>query len=186
MSKGQLLESAYVAGAMGLGGEGVTASCAFAPVISQDPRGKGRGLGRDLLAAGDQPRVVVVHFDPLARADVDAVMAGLHEVLDCPIIGGGSSQNWGPMVATFQFYGERVSQNGAVALGLGGDFTAVTEGSRGTIPLGITRTITKCDGIKILELNGRPAMAIRLRITPPISHSAYGSTGRTARTVTAS
>ena len=50
MSRGQLLESAYVSGAMALGGEGVTASCAFAPEISQDTREKGRGLGRDLLS----------------------------------------------------------------------------------------------------------------------------------------
>ena len=123
MSRGQLLEGAYVSGAMALGGEGVTASCAFAPEIDQDPREKGRGMGRDLLSrAGAPPRLVVVHFDPLARADVDAVLAGLHEVLDCPIIGGGSSQNWGPMVATFQFHDDRVIAKSAVALGAGGRF----------------------------------------------------------------
>jgi hypothetical protein len=166
MSSGQLLEGAYVSGAMALGGEAVTASCAFAPEISQDPHAKGRELGRDLLRGGvAQPRLVVIHFDPLAKADIDAVLAGLREVVDCPIIGGGSSQNWGPMVATFQFYDDRIFAKGAVALALGGDFTVITQASRGTIPLGITRTVTKCDGIKILELDGRRAMDVWVELT---------------------
>ncbi len=166
MSRGQLLESAYVSGAMAVGGDRVTARCAFAPEISQDPQEKGRELGRNLLQSGGAPpRLVVVHFDPLARADVDRLLAGLREIVDCPIAGGGSSQNWGPMVATFQFQGERVFSKGAVALALGGDFTVVSEASSGAIPLGITRTITKCDGIKILELDGRRAMEVWIELT---------------------
>lgn len=158
MGRGIVHEAGYVAGAMALGGEGVHAAAALARDIQLAARAKGRALGEELIAGlPEPPKVVVLLYDPICGSDVGALLEGLQEVVGCPVIGGGAGQDFGPMVATYQFFGTEVHRSSAVALALAGAFSVEMGACHGTAPVGIGMTVTKADGPCLLELDGRRA-----------------------------
>ena len=61
-------------------------------------------------------------YDPLCGADVERLLAGVREIVGCPVVGGAASQPWGPMVRTYQYISDRVTSGSAVAIGLSGPF----------------------------------------------------------------
>jgi hypothetical protein len=156
MARGATVEGGYFAGALALGGD-VMAGVARADDIHLEPRAKGRALGDALRAQVPGPRLVLVYFDPLAGADVSALLAGLHERLPGAIAGGAASQPWGSMVTTYQYEGREVFSRGAVAVALAGAFTVELAASHGTEPIGLERTITRAEGNRLLELDGERA-----------------------------
>ena len=70
-----------------------------------DTQAKGQALGRALREASKGPlRAVVVHYDPLCGADVEAFLKALHQEIRVPDhIGGAAAEFWGPMQQTFQY-----------------------------------------------------------------------------------
>ncbi|MCA8977221.1 MAG: FIST C-terminal domain-containing protein [Planctomycetes bacterium] len=182
MSRGQVLENGYVAGLMGIGGDGVEVGTARADDIVQAPRDKGRALGTSLLAGmNGSPRVVVVYYDPICGADIGALLDGLSEVVTCPVIGAGAGQDFGPMVATFQYLGRDVRRGAAVALALGGAVGIDMGACHGTDPVGVCMQVTKADGPTLLELDGRPAVEVWAELCgeadPQVEHAANMAIG---------
>ncbi len=166
VSNQSLTEEDSVVGAMGLGGTELKVSVGGEKDIASDPQGKGMRLAQKLKKdLGGEPDVVVVMYDPLCGADVDALLRGMREELVCPLIGGGSGQPWGPPVKTYQFLGQEVFSQGVVALALSGPFTPIVGICHGTIGTGDTMTITKAEGNHILELDGESAISIWSQIT---------------------
>jgi hypothetical protein len=64
------------------------------------------------------------------------------------------------MLQTFQYSESRPLSHSAVAAGLSGDFTMETDICHGTSPVGIEMTVTKAEGNKIFEFDGRPALDV--------------------------
>jgi hypothetical protein len=166
-------ERGYAAGAMGLGGAGVDFAAGRVEEIQVDTLEKGKALGRALVAQlSGRPRVAVLHHDPLCGADMNLLLAGLDEELGCPVIGGAAGHFYGPMQRTFQYFGRDVFGHGAVAFAMSGAFTPQLAISSGVSPVGIEMTITRCEGTKVLELDGRRALDVWEEITsagPPNS-----------------
>jgi hypothetical protein len=102
----------------------------------------------------------VVHYDPLCGADVETFLQGLHDEVQCPVVGGAAAQFWGPMLKTFQYFDGRAISGAAVAAGLSGEFFVETDICHGTSPIGIEMTVTKADGTNVLEFDGRPALQV--------------------------
>ncbi len=161
MSKGNVVEEGYIAGAMGLGGTALQMTTSFVEEFQLDTAAKGRALGQSLIAGATGPlRAVMVHYDPLCGGDIEVFLQALHAEVGCPIIGGAAAEYWGPMQQTFQYAGDRVLQHGVVGAGLTGTFCLETDLCHGTSPVGIEMTITKAEGNKVLEFDGRPALEV--------------------------
>jgi hypothetical protein len=146
---------------MALGGSAVKTATALEREIAVGTREKGAGMAKRMLSdLGEAPKLVVLLYDPLCGADVHELLGGLREHLSCPIVGGGASQPWGPMVKTYQYFGKEVLSQGAVALALTGPFVAELGVCHGTSPTGVVMTLTRTEGNRLLEIDGRPALDV--------------------------
>jgi hypothetical protein len=162
MGRQVVREEGYAAGVMALAGDSLAAATAFVEDIAEDTFEKGRELGRRLRQSLAQPpKAVVLHYDPMTGVDMAVFLRGLYEEVDCPVVGGAASHFFGPpMTTTFQYFGERVMNHGAVALALAGDFTAEIASCNGCSPVGIEMQVTSAEGNRLLELDGRPALDV--------------------------
>lgn len=163
MHNGSVGEGSFVLGVMGFGGDELEAAASVVRGIDQDSAQKGATLAA-ALKLSVEPKVVFLLYDPLCGADVEAMLGGFAEIR-CPILGGGAAQPWGPIVRTFQYWQGEVMQHSAVALALGGPFSAEVGVCHGTAPTGIEMTLTRTSGNKIFEIDGRPAIDIWREIT---------------------
>jgi hypothetical protein len=158
VSNDDLTEEGYAVAVMGFGGSALTAATSVARDIEVESYEKGKRLANDLKTQlGRDPRLIVLSYDPLCGADVEALLRGAQTELKCPIIGGAAGQPWGPPVRTYQCMGEEVFSKGAIALALAGPFDVELGLCHGTVPTGLTITVTKTDGNRILEIDGRRA-----------------------------
>lgn len=157
----QVIEQGYASGFMAIGGAGVEASSALVSQIQTDTREKGLQLAQGLLKnQSNPPRAVVLLWDPLSGVDVPELVRGLKDEIQAPIIGGAASQPWGPMVQTFQYLGQEVISHGAVAIALGGPFDVHMAHTHGAAQAGIEMMLTRVEGNRILELDGKPALDV--------------------------
>jgi hypothetical protein len=175
VTRGRVMEEGYAAGAIGIAG--VDVATAQADRIDLDTATKGRALGATLCAGlHGPPRVVVLFWDPLCGADMDQLLAGIHERVRCPIIGGAAGQTHSTMFKTFQAFDDRVFGRGAVAMALAGELTCEMAFSAGTSPVGVEMTVTRAEGTCLLELDGRRALDVWMEVAssgpPSIDHTA--------------
>jgi hypothetical protein len=161
MSRGTVLEGGFVVGAMGLGGDALHIATAIEQEIHLEGHEKGSALANRLVRKlGRAPDLFLLVYDPLSGIDVDQVLAGVRSQIACPVVGGAASQPSGPVVKTFQYYAADAVTHAAVAVGLCGPFHAELGFCHGTVPTGVTMTVTRSDGNSLLELDGRPALDV--------------------------
>jgi hypothetical protein len=161
MGNRTVLEGGFAAGAMGLGGDALTVAAAIEHDVQIDGTQKGRNLARSVKARlGRAPDLFLLLYDPLCGIDVDHVLTGLQSELVCPITGGAASQPSGPVARTYQYLGVSATPRAAVGVGLCGPFHAELGFCHGTVPTGVTMTLTRADGNSLLELDGRPALDV--------------------------
>jgi hypothetical protein len=161
MTRGAVREGGFAVGAMGLGGSALRSASAVAREIALDGREKGARMAEEMVSTlGEQPKLVVLLYDPLCGADVHELLAGLRAHVNCPIVGGGASHPWGPMVKTYQYFDDEVLSHGAVAVALTGPFVPELGVCHGTSPTGLVMTLTRADGNRLLEIDGRPALDV--------------------------
>ncbi len=175
MTRGRVIEDGYAAGAIGIAG--VDVATAQADQINLDTRAKGHALGVALCEGlRAPPKVVVLLWDPLCGTDMDELLSGLYDRVRCPIIGGAAGQTHSSMIKTFQAFDDRVFEHGAVAMALAGDLTCEIGCSAGTSPVGLEMTVTRAEGNRILELDGRPALDMWMEFAssgpPSVDHTA--------------
>jgi hypothetical protein len=161
VGQGTVVEDGYAAGAMGLGGTALDLTSSHVEEFQTDTVAKAHELGKALREQSAGPlRAVIIYYDPLCGADVEAFLKALHEEVQCELIGGAAAEFWGPMQQTFQYVGSRALNHAAVAVGLSGSFTMETDLCHGTIPVGIEMTVTKSAHNTVLEFDGRPALEV--------------------------
>jgi hypothetical protein len=158
---GVILEGGFGVGAMGLGGDGLKVAAASQHDIHLDGVNKGRQLARTLREQlGQDPNLLFLVYDPLCGADVNQLLDGLRVEGGSPVIGGAAGQPTGPVATTYQYFGEKAYTKTAIALGLVGSFAMEFGVSHGTTPTGVVMTLTRADGNRLLELDGRPALDV--------------------------
>lgn len=130
----------------------------------------GLALGRQIKARAypGQPNVLLM-YDIVKRATSEGVslnmatplIAGISRALGTwpPAAGGGMTgdMQWNP---TFQWFDDRIEQQGAMALVLSGGVRLDTIIMHGCKPSSDYHTITKADGNVVLELDGNPTMDV--------------------------
>jgi hypothetical protein len=166
VARDRVTEEGYVAAVMGLGGDSLHVSAAHTESFQVDSRAKARAMGQALRRQAVGPlKAVLIYYDPLCGADMDVFLAGLHEEVQCPVVGGAAAEFCGPMRKTYQYVGGGPLHHAAVCAGLSGDFTFEADISHGTSPLGIEMTVTKSDGPYVLEFDGKPALDVWRQFT---------------------
>ena len=161
MGNGIVDEGGFVAGAMGLGGDSLKVAAARVDDVQIDGEDKGRGLVRALKQElGHDPKVMLTMYDPLCGIDVNQLLAGVQKDNRAVIVGAAAGQPAGPAGCTYQYQGTEAFSRGAVALGLDGDFQVDLGVSHGTTPTGVVMTLTRAEGNKLFELDGRRALDV--------------------------
>jgi hypothetical protein len=157
----EVSEEGLAVGVMGFGGGALRHAAAVERDIQMSSLEKGQQLAKKLKAdLACDPNLVLLLYDPLCGADIEKVLLGMRGELSCPIVGGGAGQPWGPPVCTFQYWKSEVFSSGVVALALAGPFSTEIGICHGTAPTGVAVTVTKVEGNRILEIDGRSAIDI--------------------------
>lgn len=126
--------------------------------LASDPEGVGRRLAEALGPdRADQP--LLLWYDPVTGANVQALLDGLAAGGRRQIIGGGAGQRWGPIHRTYQFFGDEVLSDAAVALHLDG-VQILHDLTHGTEPLGLELTVTGASDNVLREIDGQPALEL--------------------------
>jgi hypothetical protein len=159
VADGHVIEEGFGVGVMALGGNNLRAGTAVEKRFQERTAEKGRRLGESLIAQlGGQPNFVTVLYDPLCGADVEQLLAGLQQAITCPIVGGAAGQPFGVPVRTYQYSDDAIMSESALVLGIRGPFGVELGVSHGTVSTGVSMTVTKTDGPRILTIDGMPAI----------------------------
>lgn len=114
-------------------------------------------LGQALREQSPQIRMVCLLASGIDIA-ADRAVAGLEATLgaDVRIFGGTSSDNM-RAIRSYQFYNDRILENGALALGFADPTLDIEMGvHHGSVPVGTPFTVTRSEANHVLELDGRP------------------------------
>lgn len=159
--RSEVREGGFLLGAMGLGGAELRVAPAIVHQIETDTRRKGRELARAVGSAlPADPKFTFLTWAPRPGMDVEELLAGISESIRGPLVGGGAGQPFGRIVKTYQYFGDEVTTDSAIALGLSGPFSAEIGVAHGTTPTGVTMTVTRSEGTKLFEIDGRPAVEV--------------------------
>jgi hypothetical protein len=156
---------------LALGGPGFRASTAAAS--SEDgPRAAGQ-LGAEGLKRTDDPAVreLVMLLTASQAGDQNEIIRGAYGVLGAglPLVGGCTSQDSSSASASCQFHGRDVLQDAVVAASLMTDGPVGIGVRHGLSRIGEPMTVSRSDGGRVLELDGRPALDAYLEMlqAPP-------------------
>jgi hypothetical protein len=129
--------------------------------LKADARGAGAQVARALGEIPGDARAlfvladVTLNFDHFRQGFEDT--AKLRSPL--PMIGGTAADNW-QMKETFQYSDDDAFTDGVSAALLSGKGSIGVEVNHGCMPIGHERTITRCEGNVIYEIDGKPAIKV--------------------------
>lgn len=137
---------------------------AFVPVkvvgIGADMRGAGKKFGQALKDSGEGVKLALVFSDALAGNGTELVR-GILDVLGggFPIAGGAAGDDMA-FKKTYQYYNDEVLTDAVVGFGISGNIEVAVGADHGWQPLGDAHIVTKAEGTKLIELDGKPAFSI--------------------------
>ena len=133
------------------------------PFIFEPLRGNeanlGDSFGEFLAKTNDDNSLMILLPDtyngnPQPFLDAMASRAGFH-----PVVGGGATEN-GTAGATFQLCADKIASNTIAGAYLSGNFDAHIDITQGCQPISEPMTISKAEGNRIREIDGRPAIEV--------------------------
>ncbi len=130
-------------------------------VSSENIDGDGEQAGRELAAKLPAAVQYIQLFSDGLTGNGCALLRGMSSVLEEGVqIAGGTAGDAGLFRQTWQFAGNRVLTNSAVAMGMMGDLK-VSEGMRsGWSPVGLPKKVTRSAGNVLYELNDESALKV--------------------------
>ena len=158
IGRGYADEGMYAIQIVGLKSDDVQFHSIEAANAVKQPLEAGEQLGQQ-VAEIKRPGSRVLFLFPDFRANITKLFEGIENHCDVPLIGGTSGDNL-KFQTCRQFHDGRVTENACTAVLMTGDFELMTIVTHGSEPLGDPRTVTKCDGNVIYEIDGRPALDI--------------------------
>jgi hypothetical protein len=109
-------------------------------------------------------------FDTFFAANFDNFLAGLEGSLPSdrflPLWGGGAGNNFDAGAPTYQYCDHEVVSDGVAYALLSGKAQAGWAMSHSLIPIGGARTVTRCKGNVIYEIDGKPAAEVLKEYLP--------------------
>ncbi len=125
--------------------------------IGRDPEGAGRDLAQKL----PQGTKYLQLFSDGLTGNGNAMLRGVASHLGNSVpVGGGTAGDAGRFHRTWQFIGDRLLTDAAVAIGFSGDFRLGTGVESGWMPIGLPKRVTRASGNILYELNGERALRV--------------------------
>jgi hypothetical protein len=157
---GEISTDGFSTGSAVLGGI-VSDQIGFELVSTRDISRDSEQAGRNLATAfSDSVRYIQLFSDGIT-GDGSAILRGMTSVFSKEIpVAGGTAGDAGKFLKTWQFHGERVLSDAAVAIGFTGDFKLGTGVWSGWSPIGLPKKVTRAAGNVLYELNGESALSV--------------------------
>ena len=151
-------ESMYAVQVVGLKSDSVQFHSFQAANAVDNPVEAGEEIGRQVAGVTQHGNRVLFLFPDL-RMNITRLFGGIEKHCNLPFIGGTSGDNL-KFQHAYQFHNREVTDHACNAVLMVGDFDLKTVVTHGSEPLGDPRTVTKCDGNVIYEIDGRPALEV--------------------------
>ncbi|MDA9981650.1 FIST C-terminal domain-containing protein [Gammaproteobacteria bacterium] len=158
IGRGVADESMYAVQIVGLKSDEVRFHSFQAANAVENPMEAGEELGRQVAGVTQGGNRVLFLF-PDFRTNITSLFGGIEKHCNLPFIGGPSCDNLKFQYA-YQSHKGVVTEHACNAVLMVGDFDFKTIVTHGSEPLGGPRTVTKCDGNVIYEIDGRPALDV--------------------------
>jgi hypothetical protein len=128
--------------------------------ISKDMRGAGKSMGEQIKAAPRPSHMAFVFSDALSGNGTELVR-GVLEIMgnDYRLAGGAAADDMN-FKKTYQYFNDEVLTDAAVGFGMTEDIWIAIGADHGWQPIGNSRKVTKAEGTKLIELDGKPAFEI--------------------------
>lgn len=159
-----------------LGGDGFDVTTTVARGISGRIRSAGAEIAATIPVTNRPHQALLVLSDALAGNQEDLVR-GVYSVVGAsiPLVGGCAGDDL-MMEATAQFFGSEVLSDAIVAAVISSDGPIGIGVRHGWRPVGAPMLVTRSNGERILELDGRPALDVYLeRLNAPSSAATDGA-----------
>lgn len=111
-------------------------------------------------AGGEKPKLYIMLPDGMTGNGA-AIVEGAKSVLGAaiPLIGGSLGDDY-LFQKTYEYYEGKVLTDAVVGIGMYGDFAYGFGIKHGWEPVGLPLVVTKADGVKLQEVDGKPALKI--------------------------
>ena len=157
---GEISSDGFSTGSAVLGGI-VSDQIGFELAAVQNIGRSGEQAGRNLAGAFSDAINYVQLFSDGITGDGSAILRGMAAVFDRDIpVSGGTSGDAGKFQQTWQFLGDQVFTDAAVAIGFSGEFRLGTGVMSGWTPIGLPKKVTRAEGNILYELNGESALNV--------------------------
>ena len=134
--------------------------------------GVGRGADKDsftsgktaaqaVMSAAKIPSSLFVMLSEGLAENGAAAVRGVQSVMgeNFPIMGGSAGDDF-KFEKTYQYIDDKVLNNSVVGIGFSGNFSFGIGVQHGLEPIGPPMKVTKAEGAKLIEVDGRPALSI--------------------------
>ncbi len=131
--------------------------------LKADPHGVGEAIAKAIQPKFASDSLGILLFADGITINFDRFVAGLEKKLNLdrflPILGGVSGYNLN-LQNTFQYYNDQVVSDGAVATLISGSANLAWAVNHGCEPIGSERTVTRCEGNIIYEIDHKPVLEV--------------------------
>jgi hypothetical protein len=137
--------------------------------LSADPRAVGQQVAESLSSDLGADAVGLFVFPDGTTVNFDHFFAGLEGNLPSdqflPIWGGGASDNFA-LIQTYQYCDDEIVSDGVAYALLSGEAQASWDIGIGHVPIGGERTVTRSQGNRIYEIDGKPVLEVLQEYLP--------------------
>lgn len=136
----------------------------FVPVkvtgIGKDMRAAGNAFGDQFKGLADEITMGFLFSDALAGNGTELVRGVLDSMGRTFKLAGGAASDDMHFKKTYQYFNDEVLTDAAVGFGISGPILIAAGAEHGWKPIGNPRIVTKAEGTKLFELDGKPAFQI--------------------------
>ena len=159
-SDGEISSHGLTSGSVVLGGL-VAERIEFSTAVARGLGSRSEVAGAELAARLAPGTRYVQLFSDGLTGNGCALLSGMASVLGNRLpIAGGTAGDDGRFEQTWQFAGNQVLTDAAVAIGFSGDFYLGTGIRSGWTPIGLPKKVSRASGNTLYELNGEPALKV--------------------------
>jgi hypothetical protein len=144
--------------AMVIKSDNIKFSSGCASGIKDNAQEAGKAFAQEIKDKDPNVRAIMMMPDVLAGSG-SAIVDGVLSVVgkNFVIVGGAPGDDY-LFKKTYQYAGNKLLDGGISGTGLSGEFSMGIGVRHGWIPVGEAQEVTKADGAKLIELNGKPAV----------------------------
>ncbi|HEY2513120.1 MAG TPA: FIST N-terminal domain-containing protein [Polyangiaceae bacterium] len=154
-------EGAHAVAVMAIASDKATFQTFRQEGYSKDARGCGAAIADRVREAGPQRAKVLLLFPDGLTGNCTDMLRALKERLPFPVVvAGGTAGDMMKLEASYQYEGGTSGRDSITGVILGGDLEAEVVVSHGCEPLGLERTVTRSDGTRVAEIDGKPAWTV--------------------------